>query len=341
MLISLLLLSTRIAWSIRLFTSYSPRAARSILNLNQGISASKLHLSSTNSPSTTDETTYLTEKKSVPKDVLITGLNEFQDISVKIISCRELLQENIFRQDMTPVAAKALGEVMTCAVMMGAGLKGETLQVNFVGSKSFNGLKNVLVITNGELQVRGQVGEPKFSHPQPDNALTSELFGDYGEVQVVRNHPSYKAPTNGIVAMRDTKISMNLAMYMAESEQRTAVLLTDVRMDGGVCTSALGLMLERLPGATDENVERSIKNLEAVEKKGLYSYLSGVDEGSDDESRIASFTAGLNHIVDDCLDGMGEGIRWSKEPVFKCTCGVERVWRALQLLDKEVLTTMF
>jgi molecular chaperone Hsp33 len=32
------------------------------------------------------------------------------------------------------------------------------------------------------------------------------------------------------------------------------------------------------------------------------------------------------------LGSMGQDIRWSKTPKFKCTCGVERVWRALKLL---------
>ena len=49
--------------------------------------------------------------------MLFTGLNEAQDISVKVISCRELLQENIVRHDLTPAASKTLGEVMTCAIM--------------------------------------------------------------------------------------------------------------------------------------------------------------------------------------------------------------------------------
>jgi hypothetical protein len=41
-------------------------------------------------------------------DVLITGLNEAQDISIKVISCRELVQENIVRNDLTAVTAKVL-----------------------------------------------------------------------------------------------------------------------------------------------------------------------------------------------------------------------------------------
>ena len=59
------------------------------------------------------------------------------------------------------------------------------------------------------------------------------MLGD-GQVQVVRNHPTWKNPTNGIVALRDIQIPLNLAFYMAESEQRSAVLLTDVKIEGGL-----------------------------------------------------------------------------------------------------------
>jgi molecular chaperone Hsp33 len=142
---------------------------------------------------------------------------------------------------------------------------------------------------------------------------------------------------NGVTALRDTKLSLNLALYLAESEQKPAVLLTDVRVDGNLCRSALGLMVERLPGATDENIERSIKNLEEVEKRGLYSYLTRSDiarTNDDSEKMFRDFEPCLQKILDDCLEGMGEGIRWSKMPTFKCSCGVERVWRALALLPK-------
>ena len=273
-------------------------------------------------------------------DVLLQGLNEAQDISVKVVSCRELVQENIFRNDLTTVAGKALGEVMTSALMMGAGLKGETLQVNIVGDPSFPGLRNVLVITDGELKVRGKVGEPRFYHPNPESASTRELFGDVGQVQVVRNHPTYKNPINGVTALRDAKLALNLAFYMAESEQKPAVIITDVRVDGNLCRSALGLMVERLPGASEENVERSIKNLEEVEKRGLYSYLHRDDIEktiNSEEKMFRDFEPCLNKIIDDCLEGLGEGIRWSKVPSFKCSCSVDRVWGALALLPKSEL----
>ena len=60
------------------------------------------------------------------------------------------------------------------------------------------------------------------------------------DLQVVRNHPTYKAPMNGIVLLRDTTVALNLALYMAESEQRSAVMITDIVIDGSLCRRALG-----------------------------------------------------------------------------------------------------
>jgi len=272
-------------------------------------------------------------------DVLVTGLNGAQDIMVKVVSCREIIQEAILRNDLTPQASKALGEVMVCALMMGAGLKGEeTLQVNLVGEKQ-DGIKNIMAITDGDLKIRGMVGVPRFYnalHSDSEKLRTRDLLGE-GQIQIVRNHPSWNTPSVGIVALRDTDLSLNLALYMAESEQRSAVLLTDVRIDGNLCRHALGVMLERLPGATDENIELSIRNLGEVEKLGLRSYLDRTEEERKaDEGMFRDFTPSLDKILDDCMANMNDNeLRWSKTPRFRCSCGIEKVWRTLRLLPLE------
>lgn len=69
----------------------------------------------------------------------------------------------------------------------------------------------------------------------PNSATTSNIKF------LSRNHPTWKFPTNGIVALRDAKIPLNLALYMVESEQRTSVLIADVHVDGTLCRHALGL----------------------------------------------------------------------------------------------------
>lgn len=176
------------------------------------------------------------------------------------------------------------------------------------------------------------------------------------QIQVVRNHPSYKRPTNGVVAIRDTTIPMNLALYLAESEQRTAAMITDVKIDGQLCRVALGVLVETLPNADPENVERVIQNLEMVSKKGLSSYLTrpttddilttpsssivnplftpipttdsgpgfeslpGEEKESESEGMFRSFEPILERILDDTLMNMGVSLSWTKTPSYACNC---------------------
>ena len=53
------------------------------------------------------------------------------------------------------------------------------------------------------------------------------------------------------------------------------LVLVDVQVDGGQCRHALGVLVEVLPGCTEENLERSIANLQAVKQRpgGLRQYI--------------------------------------------------------------------
>ena len=151
----------------------------------------------------------------------------------------------------------------------------------------------------------------------------------------------------GIVKMRDADISLNLALYLQESEQRTAAIITDVFVEGNLCRHALGVIVERLPGVTDESIETSITNLGDVEQKGLRSYLTRTPEQLEAEQKTDSegkemfrnFEPVLERILDDVLTKMDEGgtLRWTKNPSFRCQCGIDRVWRTLSILPREDL----
>jgi len=283
--------------------------------------------SSTTGPSALDEAT---------GDVLIAGLSEKGGISVKVVNCKEVVQEQILRNNLSTTAATALGELTVCGLMMGTGLKDkETLQISLVGTQ---GLKSLMVITDGECQIRGTVDNPTFEPDVHANA-TGYILGE-GQVQVVRNHPTWSRPGNGITAMSDISIPLNLALYMAESEQRNGVMLADVLVTGNLCRHALGILVERLPGADDDEVEKSIANLEGIEMMGLRTYLDtgGAHEdmapADGSSSMFRSFEPVLGRIMDTSLKGLGEQLRYTKKPSFKCNCGIDRVWRALRLMPR-------
>ena len=52
-------------------------------------------------------------------DICMSGLNGDQDVLVRVISCRELVQEVMLKNDLTPQAAQPLGELMVGGLMMG------------------------------------------------------------------------------------------------------------------------------------------------------------------------------------------------------------------------------
>ena len=277
----------------------------------------------------------------------MTGLNKDQDISVKALNCKDVIQEAINRNDLSDISGKALGEVLACSLMMGSGLKGdETLQISLVGEQ---GIKNVMAITDGKLQIRGMIGDSSVTQPYLN---TYDLLGD-GQIQVVRNHPTWKTPMNGIVSLANVDIPTNFALYMAQSGQRRAYLSTDILIENQIVQYALAIMVESLPGATDENIETSIKAVEKVHKRKLSSYLNNPNylssSSSSDISTMNPYTGKiqgiiptlksleieeqLNVLLDDCFQGLGDGIRFSKTPKFTCQCNIERVWKALKLLD--------
>lgn len=259
-------------------------------------------------------------------DDLLTGLSGAQDIMVRVISLQQLVQGYIDRMEISDVGAKTFAEAASCTLLMGSSMKGEeTLQVNLVGTA---GLGSVTVIADSQLQLRGLVSNPTFQLPTGNVEWSMEdMFGSTGQVQVVRNHPSYKSPVTGIVALREGSIALNFALYLAESEQRTAAMITDVSVVNGKCEHALAVQIERLPGALDENVETAISNLSRVQTLRLASYLNLIEGGSEPP---------LDRILDDCLAGIDkDSIRWSKAPSFKCKCSRDRVLGALRLLGRQ------
>jgi molecular chaperone Hsp33 len=268
-------------------------------------------------------------------DNILTGLNSAQDLTIKVCSCTKVLQEFINRSKIPDITAMALGELIASTTMLSSSLKDEeTMQINFVGTQ---GLKNILVVADSNLKVRGLVGNAQFL-PQIDftgNGKMNSLFGSPAQIQVVRNHPTYKNPMNGIVAMQEASISTNIALYLAQSEQRTAAIIANILVEDGKAKHALAVMMERLPGAADENIELGIQNLHAINDRGLASYLQPTTNNNPQDI--------LDLILDDSLKGMDSGsIRWfpKNPPKFSCSCSSERVIRALKLLPVDELQVM-
>eukprot|EP00429_Kryptoperidinium_foliaceum_P012878 CAMPEP_0176042196 /NCGR_PEP_ID=MMETSP0120_2-20121206/20936_1 /TAXON_ID=160619 /ORGANISM="Kryptoperidinium foliaceum, Strain CCMP 1326" /LENGTH=385 /DNA_ID=CAMNT_0017375605 /DNA_START=196 /DNA_END=1353 /DNA_ORIENTATION=- len=240
------------------------------------------------------------------------------DGSVKVTACtaRNLLNDMMLAHTMTATPADALGRTLVCALMMSNGMQDEqTLQITM---NSDGPIRGIVAISNSLGEVRGYVGSPMLG----DMAL-NEAVG-LGAVQIVKNHPSWPNPYNGITSIRHGDIDRDIGAYLAESEQRSCALAAATSINGILCTAAGGYLVEQLPGADSETLEQISKNLATLVEK---------DGGDTLPTNLLGAGVSPLEIAEILLDGLDMKPLQQIEPKFTCKCNSDRLIRALRLLS--------
>lgn len=181
-------------------------------------------------------------------------------------------------------------------------------------------MRGLVAIASGKGNVRGFVGSPMLG-----NMTLEEAVGK-GAVQVVKNHPDWPRPYNGITAIRHGDIDRDIGLYLAESEQRSCALAAATVTKGILCTAAGGYLIEQLPDVTDEEIAKVEENLVTLVEK----------DGSDNlpTNLLLSGMSPLD-ITEIILDGLDMQPLQTIKPTAECDCTEERLFRALRLLPRE------
>lgn len=150
-----------------------------------------------------------------------------------------------------------------------------------------------------------------------------------GTVQIVKNHPSWPNPYNGITAIRTGDIDRDVGIYLAESEQRACALAAGVTIaPGGIlCTCAGGYVVEQLPGCSKETVRTVEENL------GKLVAADGTEGAA--PTGILGRGGTPWDICVAVLDGLGVEPLVQVEPRLVCKCTDERLFRAVRLLPQK------
>lgn len=242
------------------------------------------------------------------------------DGGIKVTACtvRNIVNDEMVMHTMSAVPADAIGRAIACSVLVSNGMQDEQVfQLTIDGDGP---LRGVVSICDGLGQVRGYVGNPGIGDMPLQEAV------GMGVVKVVKNHPSWPNPYNGIAAIRSSDIDRDVGAYLAESEQRSCALAAATSVNGILCTSAGGYLVEKLPECDDETMKKVEENLAVLVKKdggdtlptGLL--LNGVDP------------LAITEII---LDGLDMKPLMQMEPKAKCHCSEERLFRSLRLLPRE------
>ncbi len=225
-----------------------------------------------------------------------------------------------------PVAAAALGRLLTGAAIMGAAeLKNDadsmTIQIKGNGE-----IGTLTAVTDCRSHVRGYVSNP-FIHRAPNSKGKLDVGGAVGEgyLTVIRDL-GMKEPYVGRVPLVSGEIAEDLTYYYAKSEQiPTSIALgVLVNTDNSVIASG-GFMIQLMPEATEDMAVR----LENILKE-LPPITEMIHSGMSAEDILFRVTEGFPMLCENR----------AAKPVYECECTKERMEKALISIGRDELKSL-
>ncbi|MBR0139458.1 MAG: Hsp33 family molecular chaperone HslO [Firmicutes bacterium] len=164
----------------------------------------------------------------------------------------EAVREAAKIHECTPLAAAALGRVLTGTAMMGLMLKGDDdrLSVRFKGDGP---AEEILAAADSKGRVRGYISNPAVDLPLKENGKL-DVGGAVGSGSLtVIKDMGMKEPYVGRIELVSGEIAEDLTQYFTVSEQQPSSVALGVRFDEkGEISAAGGMIIQVLPGAKDE-----------------------------------------------------------------------------------------
>lgn len=213
----------------------------------------------------------------------------------------------------TKVATAALGRTLTATSIMGLMMKnaGDKLTVIIKGGGPIG---NILVTSDSKGIVKGYVSNPEvYVEDYPNGKLNvAGAVGQDGVIKVIKDF-GLKEPYNGAYPITSGEIAEDFTNYFAMSEQTPSVVSLGVYTKEDEVEYAGGFIIQLMPDATDEVIDRLEKNISEIP-----SITDMMRDGNKPES-----------ILDKVLAGLEPKILETDEVSFECDCSKDRMAEAL------------
>lgn len=239
-------------------------------------------------------------------------------------STKQLVETARRTHDTSPVAAAALGRLLTGGVMMGAMLKDEkdllTLQIKGDGP-----LRGMTVTADSRGNVKGYALEPQVMlPPSPLGKLDVGGAVGCGFLRVIKDM-GLKEPYVGQTDLQTGEIAEDLTYYFAASEQVPSSVGLGILMEkDNTVKQAGGFIIQLMPFAEEEIISRLESNLSA------FSTVTKVlDEGKTPEEMLEMLLSGLDFVITDTMPCR-----------FHCDCSKMRVEKAIISIGKKDIEEM-
>lgn len=260
---------------------------------------------------------------------LLRGIAAQGTLRVVAMDGTQIVEEARLRHNLSKTATAALGRSL-----IGAGLLAVVLGKNAgsrVALRIQGGGPIGWVVAEGTAggevggtyqpgSVRGYVHEPGADLPprESDGKLdVSGVVGKEGELAVTRLLDNAE-PWTGSVELVSGEIAEDISTYLGRSEQIPNALLLGVYEEGGRVAVSGGLLIQAMPGVSDETLTRLEQNIAGI---GLLT--------------TSMREVGLLGTVQRALEGLEPQVSEDAEPwAFKCRCSRERAASSLMFFDE-------
>ncbi|MDQ7094754.1 Hsp33 family molecular chaperone HslO [Desulfosporosinus sp. PR] len=236
----------------------------------------------------------------------------------------DTVEEARQRHNLSPVAAAALGRLMTGTLILASSLKGEeSITLRLLGDGPLQG---VVSVGNAQGEVRGYVREPWVDLPlKPSGKLDVAAAVGAGELAVSRSLQNGEIYT-GMVPLVSGEIAEDLVHYLLTSEQIPSALLLGVLVEKDYhVAGAGGFLLQPLPGATEEDIQ-ILEGLLGQLKVGI--------------SELVAESQSMEQLLDNLVGRHPYQVLERRSVGFSCTCSKARLSESLISLGKQEIESL-
>lgn len=223
-------------------------------------------------------------------------------VSLSVLETTDMVNDAIKVHNLDEKSAVTLGGLLTCAAYMAGCLKSERGAVS-ITVKAGGEAGTVSVSGDKDGHIRGYI----------DGGADGKLNG--GTLTVIKED-GFSRPFVGTCELIGNDVSRNLMHYYDISEQIPTAISVGVKMSGGRCVAAGGVIMQLMPGVSEENTDKAEQRMQAfvnaadvVEKYGADGIISAFFEELTDKTAV-----------------------YTTFPEYKCNCSRKKIEDVLKPL---------
>jgi len=240
-------------------------------------------------------------------------------VRVLLADTTGLTQEAANIHELSPVAAAALGRLLTGTAMLSVGMKDEKASVT-VQIKGGGPIGTLCAVGHGG-NLKAYADNPRVNLPLKENGKldVGGAVGTDGRISVIRDM-GFGEPYVGQTALLSGEIAEDFAAYFTVSEQQPSIVALGVLVSGETILTAGGILIQPLPGCPDEVLD------ELELRSPLFQDISREMTFADNEELMNDWFRGMDPVVIE------------RTPLaYLCECSRERMEKALVALGKNEL----